>query len=60
MLSPEIRRQICGEPMRSFIRSFSSVAVKPDMPQKLLDLLDRLDDAEEAAKRGRRNGNSHA
>jgi hypothetical protein len=59
-LSPEIRRQIGGEPMRRYIRSFSSFAVKPDVPQNLLDLLDRLDDAEKASKTGRRKRNGHS
>jgi hypothetical protein len=59
-LSPEIRRQLRGEPMRRYVRSFSSFAVKPDIPKNLRDLLDRLDDAEKASKAGKSKSNGRS
>lgn len=59
-LPPEVRRQIGGEPMRRFVRSFPAFAVKPDVPSHLRDLLDQLDRAEKKRRnRGRKiNGRS--
>lgn len=60
-LSPEVRRQIGSEPMRRFVRSLPTFAVKPDVPKHLQDLLDQLDRAEKKKKLrngGRHNGHS--